>query len=143
MFNVFPRWRHRKIPWCKPNSDLVFWCQSSTVWPLTVCSLAIDHTIYIDFVSTRTQGKKSCLNPVHKYIVTFTWRNPSGWPAQPGLNLEEPIRVASPHRIDLEEPVRVASPHRINLEKPVRVASTTRINSFTWRNLSGWPAQPG
>ncbi len=32
--------------------------------------------------------------------------------------LEEPIRVASPTRINLEEPVRVASPTRINLEEP-------------------------
>ncbi len=44
------------------------------------------------------------------------------------LNLEEPVRVASPHRINLEEPVRVASPHRINLEEPGRVASPHRIN---------------
>ena len=36
----------------------------------------------------------------------------------PLVNLEEPVRVASPHRINLEEPVRVASPHRINLEEP-------------------------
>ncbi len=50
--------------------------------------------------------------------------------------------MASPTRINLEEPVRVASPTRINLEEPVRVASPTRINVFTWRNPSGWPAQP-
>ncbi len=50
--------------------------------------------------------------------------------------------VASPTRINLEEPVRVASPTRINLEEPVRVASPTRIKLFTWRNPSGWPAQP-
>ncbi len=31
------------------------------------------------------------------------------------IKLEEPIRVASPTRINLEEPVRVASPTRINL----------------------------
>ena len=52
--------------------------------------------------------------------------------------------MASPHRINLEEPVRVASPTRknspggtrqdaasttrINLEEPVRVASPHRIN---------------
>jgi hypothetical protein len=59
------------------------------------------------------------------------------------VNLEESVRVASTTRINLEEPVRVASTTRINLEEPVRVASTTRINSFTWRNPSGWPAQPG
>ncbi len=37
---------------------------------------------------------------------------------QKNLNLEEPVRMASPHRINLKEPVRVASPHRINLEEP-------------------------
>ncbi len=47
---------------------------------------------------------------------------------EPSGYLEEPVRVASPTRINLEEPVRVASPTRINLEEPVRVASTTRIN---------------
>ena len=46
------------------------------------------------------------------------------------MYLEEPVRVASPTRINLKEPVRVASPTRINLEEPVRVASPTRINSF-------------
>ncbi len=54
--------------------------------------------------------------------------------------LEEPIRVASPIRINLEEPVRVASPTRINLEEPVRVACPTRINL---EEPSGYPAQPG
>ena len=34
------------------------------------------------------------------------------------LYLEEPVRVASPTRINLEEPVRVASLTRINLEEP-------------------------
>ena len=45
------------------------------------------------------------------------------------INLEEPVRVASPHRINLEEPVRVASPHRINLEEPISSgsASTTGL----------------
>ncbi len=52
------------------------------------------------------------------------------------FNLEEPVRVASPHRINLEEPVRVASPTRINLEKPVRVASPTRIKSFLCLSVS-------
>ncbi len=53
----------------------------------------------------------------------------SGYPAHIRLTwLEEPVRVASPTRINLEEPVRVASPTRINLEEPIRVASTTRIN---------------
>ncbi len=45
--------------------------------------------------------------------------------------LEEPVRVASPTRINLEEPVRVASPTTINLEEPIRVASPTRINLFS------------
>ncbi len=44
------------------------------------------------------------------------------------INLEEPVRVASPTRINLKEPIRVANPTRINLEEPVRVASPTRIN---------------
>ncbi len=57
------------------------------------------------------------------------------------INLEEPVRVASPTRINLEEPVRVASPTRINLEKPVRVQPAQP--GLTWRNPSGWPAQPG
>jgi hypothetical protein len=35
------------------------------------------------------------------------------------LYLEEPIRVASPTRINLEEPIRVASTTRINLEEPI------------------------
>jgi hypothetical protein len=38
--------------------------------------------------------------------------------------------------IYLEEPVRVASPTRINLEEPVRVASPTRINSFLCLTVS-------
>ncbi len=46
------------------------------------------------------------------------------------MYLEEPIRVASPTRINLEEPVWVDSPTRINLEEPIRVASPTRISSF-------------
>jgi hypothetical protein len=49
--------------------------------------------------------------------------------------LEEPVRVASPHRINLEEPVRVASTTRINLEEPVRVASPTRRNSFLCQSV--------
>ncbi len=65
-------------------------------------------------------------HPPDRGLYLFTWRNPSGWPAQPGINLEEPVRVASPTRINLEEPVRVASPTRINLEEPLRVASPTR-----------------
>ncbi len=56
------------------------------------------------------------------------------------INLEGPVRVASPTRINLEEPVRVASPIRINLEEPVRVASPTQINL---EEPSGYPAQPG
>ncbi len=56
------------------------------------------------------------------------------------INLEEPVRVASPTKINLEEPVRVASPTRINLEEPVRVASPTRINLFLRQSfcLSVW-----
>ncbi len=34
--------------------------------------LAIDRTICIHFVSTKTRGKKSCLNPVHKYIPNLS-----------------------------------------------------------------------
>ncbi len=34
-------------------------------------SLAIDLMICIHFVSNRTRGKKSCLNPVHKYVLLF------------------------------------------------------------------------
>ncbi len=42
----------------------------------------------------------------------------SGSASTTGLTWRNPVRVASPHRINLEEPVRVASPHRINLEEP-------------------------
>jgi hypothetical protein len=41
-----------------------------------------------------------CLGMVMVSVLKLTWMNP--------------VRVASPHRINLEEPVRVASPHRIN-----------------------------
>ncbi len=58
------------------------------------------------------------------------------------IYLEEPVRVASPHRINLEEPVWVASPTRINLEEPISSGYPARLG-LTWRNPSGWPAQPG
>ncbi len=54
--------------------------------------------------------------------------------------LEEPISSGLPGGTNF---FWLPSPNRINLEEPVRVASPTRIKSFTWRNPSGWPAQPG
>ncbi len=60
------------------------------------------------------------LKMIRSYNVTHS--------SKAGINLEEPVRVASPDKINLEEPIRVASPHRINLEEPVRVASPHRIN---------------
>ncbi len=53
-------------------------------------------------------------------------------PLPGGTNL---FWLPSTTRINLEEPVRVASPTRIHLEEPVRVASTTRINSFLCQSV--------
>ncbi len=52
------------------------------------------------------------------------------------MYLKEPVRVASPTRINLEEPVRVASPTRINLEEPISSGYPAHLG-LTWRNPSG------
>ncbi len=67
----------------------------------------------------KTTGKK--VPPAHaKRVYSFTWSNP--------------VRVASPHRINLEEPGQGGQPTGLTWRNPVRVASPRRIKLFTWRN---------
>ncbi len=65
MFNSSTRRWNRKIPWCKPTADFIFLVPYSL--RLQPCWSG---TYDIHFVSTRSRGKKSSLNPVHKYIIS-------------------------------------------------------------------------
>jgi len=79
VFNFSPRWRHRKIPWCTPISDLFF------LVPV-LYGLAIDHRrsghwqygIYPLCIHFCT-AKRFQLNPVHNYIGGFGGRKNKNW----------------------------------------------------------------
>ncbi len=59
----------------------------------------------------------------------FTWRNPVRVASPHRINLEEPISSGCPAHIGLtwRNPVRVASPHRINLEEPGQGGQPTHL----------------
>ncbi len=71
-------WNVGEAQWnASPTLRLSFFGAGPMVWPLTVRSLAFYRTICIHFVSTLTQGKKSCLNPGSSGMLCYSVCNPA------------------------------------------------------------------